>query len=77
MIMGSWLKRFEPWTFRLFRIVFGVLFVFHGLQKLFGLFGGPRVAYTSRLGAAGVIELVGGALRPNSPTRPFYGVWQS
>jgi putative oxidoreductase len=55
------LRRFEPWVYALFRITVGVLFLFHGLQKLFGVVGGTQVAYFSRLGAAGVIELVAGA----------------
>lgn len=60
--MLSSLRKLEPWTYVLFRVVVGALFVFHGLQKLFGLFGGQRVDYFSRLGAAGVIEAVCGAL---------------
>jgi len=52
----------QPWTYQLMRIVFGLLFAFHGAQKLFGVFGMSRMPLTSRLGAAGVIELVGGLL---------------
>lgn len=54
--------RFAPAAYTAFRIVFGLLFMFHGLQKLFGLFGGRQVELMSRLGAAGVIESVGGVL---------------
>jgi len=43
------------------RIVFGLLFMFHGLQKMFGLFGGHMFPLPSMLGAAGAIELIGGA----------------
>ena len=56
------LKRFEPTAYALFRIVAGFLFLFHGLQKLLGLFGGHRVAIASLPGVAGIIELVGGVL---------------
>jgi putative oxidoreductase len=42
--------------------VAGFLFLFHGLQKLFGLFGGQQVPLASLAGAAGIIELVGGGL---------------
>jgi len=49
-------------THALFRIGVALLFMVHGLQKLFGLFGGRQVALGSMLGAAGVIELVGGLL---------------
>jgi putative oxidoreductase len=59
------LARFEPQLRSLARIVIGFTFSLHGWQKLFGAFGGmgggtPPVA--SMLGAAGVIETIGGAL---------------
>lgn len=60
--MSGFLRRIEPYCFILFRVVVGVLFLCHGLQKLFGVLGGTRVDYLSRMGAAGVIELVGGTL---------------
>ena len=60
--MNKLLARAEPLTYQLLRIVVGLLFAFHGAQKLFGLFGGQRVALISQFGAAGVIELVGGLL---------------
>jgi putative oxidoreductase len=44
------------------RAVFGLLFLFHGIQKLFGMFGRPAVALASVPGVAGVIELCAGAL---------------
>ena len=44
----------------------GLLFMAHGLQKLFGLFGGVgnggTVPLASRLGVAGGLELIGGLL---------------
>jgi putative oxidoreductase len=51
-----------PYAYGALRIVSAFLFLFHGLQKLFGLFGGREVELASRLGAAGVIETVGGTL---------------
>ena len=49
--------------YALMRIVFGLLFAFHGTQKLFGFFGGaPAEMPAPMLYAAGTIELVGGAL---------------
>jgi len=51
----------EP-AYALLRVVSGLLFAQHGLQKLFGLLGGTRVAPTSLLGAAGIIELVAGVM---------------
>jgi putative oxidoreductase len=48
------------------RIVTGLLFICHGLQKLFGMFGGHRVPVnaipTSLFGIAGLIEVIGGSL---------------
>ena len=58
--MGT-LGRFEPQAYALLRIVAGLLFLFHGLQK-FGMFGGQQVPLASLFGAAAIIELVGGAL---------------
>ena len=58
--MNAW-KRFEPYTYALLRIVGGLLFLFHGLQK-FGLVGGQAVPLASLFGLAAVIEVVGGLL---------------
>lgn len=51
----------EP-AYTLFRVVVGLLFAFHGAQKLFGMFGGQQPPLMTRLGAAGVIELTCGLL---------------
>ena len=59
--MKFW-KRFEPYAYALLRIVAGLLFLFHGLQKLFGMYGGQTAELVSLRGLAGVIELVGGAM---------------
>jgi putative oxidoreductase len=59
--MHKLLVRAQPWTYQAMRIVAGLLFAFHGAQK-FGLFGGRRVALGSQMGAAAIIELVGGLL---------------
>lgn len=52
----------EAYAYSALRIVTGFLFLFHGLQKLFGMFGGRTVDLLSLRGVAGVIELVGGTL---------------
>jgi putative oxidoreductase len=44
------------------RIGAGLLFMEHGLQKMFGLLGGTVAPLGSQLGVAGVLELVGGIL---------------
>lgn len=44
------------------RIVAGYGFLLHGVQKLFGVLGGQPVEFVSLLGAATLIEILGGAL---------------
>jgi putative oxidoreductase len=56
------LERYSGTAYALMRIVFGLLFLCHGLQKLVGAFGGHRVPLASLLGAAAVIETFGGLL---------------
>lgn len=56
----------EPVYF-VFRVTVGLLFMQHGVQKLFGLFGGVdgsggTAPLVSMYGTAGVIEFVGGFL---------------
>jgi putative oxidoreductase len=57
-VLGSHADR----LYALFRIVVGFLFACHGVQKLFGAFGGQQVQLASLMGLAGVIELFGGVL---------------
>jgi putative oxidoreductase len=54
----------SPWLLSILRIVTGFLFIAHGTQKMLG-FPVPRsspLVLWSLSGAAGVLELVGGAL---------------
>jgi putative oxidoreductase len=44
------------------RLGAGLLFLQHGLQKLFGLLGGKPVPLASQMGVAGLLEFVGGIL---------------
>jgi putative oxidoreductase len=61
--MERLLGRYSPYLYALLRIVAGLLFVQHGLQKLFGWFGAKgAVELMSQMGAAGIIEVVGGTL---------------
>jgi putative oxidoreductase len=56
-------ERYAPQTYALFRIVFGLVFFFFGLQKTMGWFGGTAVAdFMSMQGAAGIIETLCGFL---------------
>jgi|SRR5262245_6517053 len=54
--------RFEGVALALLRAVVAFLFAQHAVQKLFGALGGHAVPLASKLGAAGVIELIGSAL---------------
>ena len=56
------LGRFSPQLYALMRIAVGLLFAFHGAQKLFGILGGQQMPLASQMGLAGVIELFGGLL---------------
>ena len=51
-----------PWLQSALRIVAACTFFLHGTQKLFAFPTGSRVALMSMLGAAGVLETVGGAM---------------
>ncbi len=58
-------ERYAPQVYALFRIVAGFLFMFHGAQKILGLFGGMGGGTAPMMSMpwfAGVIELVGGIL---------------
>ena len=64
--MDTIIGRFSPQVFAIFRIVMGVLFAFHGLQKIFGwppMQGGGGGGPLPPLLVVGAwIELVGGLL---------------
>ncbi len=58
----KWLQRYEPPIYAVLRVVAGLLFVCHGLQKAFGMFGGSGGHLPPLMLAAGWIEIVGGLL---------------
>jgi putative oxidoreductase len=61
--MARFMKRFEGPVYAGLRILAGLLFMQHGLQKIFGMFGGaPAQLPEPARWAGGAIELVGGAL---------------
>ena len=63
--MEKLLVNYAPQIYAILRIVFGFLFFCHGLQKVFGLFGGVDGAAAplfSLFGVAGMIEIIGGLL---------------
>lgn len=56
------LDRYEPIVFTVFRVLSGLMFALHGMQKVFGMFGKHAVPLASQFGVGGVIELVTGVL---------------
>jgi putative oxidoreductase len=61
-MMAKASARFAELAFVLLRVVAGLAFAQHGVQKLFGLLGGNGVPLVSLMGLAGAIELVCGLL---------------
>jgi len=60
--MPAFLKPFEGTIYSVLRAIAGLMFMAHGLQKVFGLFGGQPDMPAPLLWTAGLIELIGGAL---------------
>lgn len=60
--MASFMRRFNSETYALLRIVAGLLFLWHGTQKLFSFPQAAPDAPAFILYVAGSIELIGGAL---------------
>jgi putative oxidoreductase len=61
--MKTVLPQLSPYAFALLRIMAGIMFLMHGTQKIFGWPGdGSPVAYASRAGIAGILEVVLGVL---------------
>ena len=58
--MQSLLAPYTPYLYALLRIVAGLLFAQHGVQKLFGWLGGTQMPLASQMGVAGIVEAVGG-----------------
>ena len=56
------LSRFGGIFYAAMRIVLALIYMAHGLQKLFGMFGGHVVPLASMFGVAGILETVLGAL---------------
>ena len=54
------LARFEETAYTLLRVVAGLMFAFHGMQKLFGVLSDFRPAFGTQIWLGGVIELVCG-----------------
>jgi putative oxidoreductase len=60
--MQKSLSKLAPYIYVLLRIVAGLSFAQHGAQKLFGVLGARPMPLLSQMGAAGIIEFVGGIM---------------
>ena len=60
--MDRWLGKYAEVSYAVMRVVVGLLFACHGVQKLFGVLGGQGQLSSPMLVAAAVIELLGGVL---------------
>jgi putative oxidoreductase len=58
--MERWLSKNSDFLYAAMRLMVGLLFACHGVQKLFGMLGGQSQVSNPVLLAAGIIELVGG-----------------
>lgn len=56
----KWLEKYSDYTYAFMRIMAGLMFFFHGAQKILGLFSAARPPLGSQLWFAGIIELLGG-----------------
>lgn len=56
------LSKYADFSYACLRVVSGLLFAFHGAQKVFGIYGGFQPPLMSQVGVGGLIELVGGLL---------------
>lgn len=60
--MATQSSSFTAYGLGVLRLVASFTFFCHGIQKIFGLFGGHKVQMISLLGLAGGLETVGGIL---------------
>jgi putative oxidoreductase len=60
--MDRWLSKYSDFLYAGMRLMIGLLFACHGVQKLFGMLGGESQVSNPMLLAAGIIEFVGGGL---------------
>lgn len=58
--MERWLSKNSDFLYAVMRLMVGLLFACHGVQKLFGMLGGQSQVSNPVLLAAGIIEFVGG-----------------
>ena len=59
---GSLVNSLRGYALSITRMVVGLTFMSHGLQKVFGMLGGKPVPFASMAGVGGYLELIGGIL---------------
>ena len=72
--MKRLLGPYSDFLYGLMRVILAFLYGCHGLQKLFGMFGGHRVPIHSLLGRPAIIEVIGGTLIAVGPVYFFHRV---
>jgi putative oxidoreductase len=60
--MDRWLSKNSDFLYAVMRLMVGLLFACHGVQKVFGMLDGQSQVSNPVLLAAGIIEFVGGGL---------------
>jgi len=58
--LDAFRAKYNDLAFLVFRVLIGLFFIVHGVQKVFGLAGKDPQPLASLMGVAGIIELVGG-----------------
>lgn len=56
----QWLSKYTDYSYALLRIISGAIFLFHGLQKIFGVLTEGQPPIGSQLWIGGMIELICG-----------------
>jgi putative oxidoreductase len=56
----KWLEKYADYAYALMRIVAGLMFLFHGCQKVLGVLAESQPPVWSQLWFGGLIELAGG-----------------
>lgn len=59
-MLSRFLVPLTPYAYALMRIITGVMFAFHGLQKIFGVMTDRQTEFGTQIWIGGLIELVGG-----------------
>lgn len=60
-MVKNFLEKNSDYFYFVFRVLIGLLFLLHGIQKIPGIIGG-KTSILSLMGLAGIIEVIGGAM---------------